>query len=55
MNNILYIIYMGLFIAEGDYGPDQDSEFNEIFLPFKKGDLIFLKIKTMAVGQKVLI
>ena len=46
---------MGLFIAEYDYGPDQDYGFNENFLPFKKGDLIFLKIKTMTVGQKVLI
>ena len=42
--SIIYI-YMGLFIAVGDYGPEQDSEFNENCLSFKKGDLIFLKNK----------
>lgn len=42
--SIIYI-YMGLFIAVGDYGPEQDSDFNENFLSFKKGDLIFLKNK----------
>lgn len=25
----VFILYMGLFIAEYDYGPEQDSEFNE--------------------------
>ena len=36
---------MGLFIAEYDYGPDQDDDFDENCLPFKKGDSIFLKNK----------
>ena len=37
---------MGLFIAEYDYGPVQDSEFDaRSFLSFKKDDLIFLKNK----------